>query len=95
MDWDNIYNKTNNKNSETIKHDGKTDGVNTSLGRVLFADDAAIEYKNHHDVIKNLQTYNNEATTENFKISWNKIKILTGGDIEKIKKFNAKLRRTL
>ena len=36
-------------------------------------------------MIKKPQTYNNEATKENFKINWGKIKILTGVDIEKIK----------
>ena len=35
---------------------------------------------------KKLQTYNENATKENFKIIWGKIKILTGKDIENTKK---------
>ena len=41
-------------------------------------------------MIKKLKTYDDESTTENFKINWDKIKILTGKDIEN-KKHNAKL----
>ena len=66
-----IYNRTNNEDCGNIKHEGKTNGVNTSLDHVLVAGDASIEYKNQ-DTIKKLQTYNNTETKENFKINWEK-----------------------
>ena len=67
-----IYNKTNNKDYECIKHDDETNEINTSRGHVLFAGDTAIDYMEHQDMIKKLQTYSNEATKEIFKINWRK-----------------------
>ena len=82
--WPNlIYNKINNIKHNTIQNNGLTNEINTSSHHVLYAGDTAVEIKNLQDIEKKLHAYNENATNENFKINWDKIKILTGKDIEK------------
>merc|ERR1712112_748961 len=77
----NKYNKSIEKCSNKITK-SKTIIINNennaSFDHVLYADDTAIEFKKLHDIDKKLYAYNNNATNENFKLNWDKIKILTG-----------------
>merc|ERR1712112_154893 len=85
--WTNsIYNKINNIEHDNVQNNQIINENNTSLDHVLYADDTAIEFKKINDLEKKLYEYNNKATNENFKINWDKIKILTGKDIENTKK---------
>ena len=80
--WTNsIYNKINNIEQDNAQNNLIINENNASLDHVLYTDDTAIEFKKLNDLGKKLQEYNTNAANENFKINWEKIKILTGGDI--------------
>ena len=66
--WTNsTYNKINNIEQNSVQNNHIINENNTSLDHVLYADDAAIEFKKLKDIEKKLHEYNNNSANANFK----------------------------